>query len=267
MINLTIVGAAGRMGRRLVALAGEDPELDVVGATERPESAELGMDAGLLACGITTNVRITDDLAKACIDSDVVIDFSHRDGGLLRAKTVFAAGCAYVVGTTGYTDDEKIELRNLAKDGRLVFAYNYSVGINMLINLCGKVATILGDDYDIEIVEMHHNQKVDAPSGTAERLAEALAEARDLRYHENVVHGRRGMVGKRDKKEIGIHALRGGDVVGEHTIIFSTGGERIELTHKASSRDTFAKGALRAAKHVAAAAPGEYDMREILGIE
>jgi 4-hydroxy-tetrahydrodipicolinate reductase len=267
MINLTIVGAAGRMGRRLVALAMDDSELAVVGATETPNNPELGEDAGRLATGTVIGTPVTDDLAKACETADVVIDFSHRDGGLDRARTVLGSGTAYIVGTTGYTDEEKVELRTMADGGRLVFAYNYSVGINMLISLCGKVASILGDDYDIEVIEMHHNQKVDAPSGTAERLAEALAEARGLNYAENTVHGRKGMVGKRGKNEIGMHALRGGDVVGEHTIIFATGGERIELTHKASSRDTFVRGALRAAKFLAPAEPGEYDMREILGID
>ena len=167
MIKTVIVGAAGRMGQRLVALGIEHPEIEISGAVEYAESPFIGNDAGQIACGQTIDVAITNDLAAACADADVVIDFSHRDGGIDRAKTVAEAGCGYVVGTTGYTDDEKAELRSIMADGTLVLAYNFSVGINLLLELCGNVAKILGDDYDIEVVEMHHNQKVDAPSGTA----------------------------------------------------------------------------------------------------
>lgn len=267
MIRIVIVGAGGRMGRRLVSLTGADPELQLVGATETTGNPVLGQDAGVVADGQPQDVVITDDLASACEGADVVIDFAYRDGALTRAQTVMDAGCASIVGTTGLTDDEKAQLREICEEGRLVFASNFSVGINLLFALCQKVAPILGDEYDIEVVEMHHNQKLDAPSGTAERLGEILAEARELNYAETTTHGRKGMVGKRPKNEIGMHALRGGDVVGEHTVVFATGGERIELTHKASSRDTFVKGALRAAKFLVKQEPGEYDMRQILGID
>ena len=245
----------------------EHADIEICGAVEPANSPFIGQDSGQVAVGQSNSVSIVSNLADACGGADIVIDFSHRDGGLERAETVAAAGCGYIIGTTGYTDDEKVRIREILVDGKLVLAYNFSVGINLLLELCGKVAKILGDDYDIEVVEMHHNQKVDAPSGTAERLAEVLAEARGLSYANDTKHGRHGMVGKRTKNEIGVHALRGGDVVGDHTIIFATGGERIELTHKASSRDTFVRGALRAAVFLASAESGEYDMREILGLD
>ncbi len=267
MTRITIVGAAGRMGRRLVALTGADPELTLAGAVEIPGSPFIGQDAGVVADGQAQGVAIVDDFAVACKGADVVIDFSTKDGGLERAKAVYEAGCAYIIGTTGFSDDEKAQIRLYADGGKLVFASNFSVGVNLLFALCEKVARILGDDYDIEVVEMHHNQKLDAPSGTAERLGEVLAEARGLSYAEDTRHGRQGMVGKRTKSEIGMHSLRGGDVVGDHTVIFATGGERVELRHKATSRDTFVKGALRAAKFLASAEAGEYDMRQILGID
>ncbi len=267
MIRIIIIGAAGRMGRRLVALADADPELAVVAALDAPNHPDAGKDAGTLAGGNPLDVPVTSDLAAVINDADVVIDFSHRDLALANTRTAIDAGVAMVLGTTGLTDDEKQQVHALAADGgKLIFAPNFSVGINLMFSLCGQVARALGEDYDIEVIEMHHNQKADAPSGTAERLGELLADARELSYADDTVHGRQGQVGKRRQGEIGMHAVRGGDVVGDHTIIFATGGERVELTHKATSRDTFVKGALRAAKFLAAADPGDYDMRQVLGL-
>jgi 4-hydroxy-tetrahydrodipicolinate reductase len=172
-----------------------------------------------------------------------------------------------VIGSTGLTAEDQSLLADLAAKGaRIVQSPNMSVGVNLLFALSRKVASLLGEDYDIEVVEMHHNQKKDAPSGTAEKLGQILAEARGLSYEKDVRHGRVGMVGARPKNEIGMHALRGGDVVGDHTVIFATNGERIELTHKASSRQTFANGAIRAVKFLASAKPGKYDMQQVLGL-
>ena len=173
-----------------------------------------------------------------------------------------------VIGTTGLSADQKAELKALADNGaKIVFAPNMSVGVNLLFALCDKVARLLGDDYDIEVVEMHHNQKKDAPSGTAARLGEILCNARGLSYEKDTRHGRVGLPGARPKNEIGMHSLRGGDVVGDHTVIFATSGERIELTHKASSRETFAKGAVRAVLFLEDAPSGLYDMQDVLHLK
>jgi 4-hydroxy-tetrahydrodipicolinate reductase len=266
MQRVIIVGAGGKMGRRLVALTAADPELRLVAAIDVAPALQ-GQDAGVLAGLNPLQVAISKDFAAAARQADVAIDFSAATGLPARLAEARAANCAYVLGTTGLTDEQKAEVKAAAEAGaRIVFAPNMSVGVNLLFNLCAKVARILGEDYDIEVVEMHHNQKKDSPSGTAERLGEILAQARELDYAAHTRHGRQGLVGPRTKREIGMHAVRGGDVVGDHTVIFATNGERVELTHKASSRDTFAKGALRAAKFLATARPGLYDMQDVLGL-
>lgn len=267
MIRVVIIGAAGRMGRRLVANVMESEDMTLAGAIEAPGNPLLGQDAGSVAgCG-PAGVAITDDLEQVAGNADAVINFSLGDV-VKDTGTAAAAGCASVIGTTALSDDGKAALKKLADDGAgIVLAPNMSVGVNLLFHLCRQAAAVLGDDYDIEIVEMHHNQKKDAPSGTAVRLAEIAAAARGLSYAADVRHGREGMVGARTRQEIGMHALRGGDVVGDHTVVFATGGERVELTHKASSRDTFAKGALRAVRFLSGARPGLYDMQDVLGLK
>ncbi len=267
MLNIAVVGAAGRMGRRLVALIAEDPELTLTGATEVAASPLLGRDAGEVAGVGTLGVAITADPAAAFAGAAAVINFST--GGIAFATGLaVAAGAACVIGTTALAAEEKEAVRQLAvaRGGRIVLAPNMSVGVNLLFHLVGEAARILGDDFDLEVVEMHHNQKKDAPSGTAVRLAEILCAARGLDYANDLRHGREGMVGARTRAEIGMHALRGGSVVGDHTVIFASEGERLELTHKAASRDTFAAGALRAAKFLSAAEPGLYDMQDVLGL-
>jgi 4-hydroxy-tetrahydrodipicolinate reductase len=267
MLNITVFGAAGRMGQRLVALTSEDPELNLSGAIDWDGSPAQGKDAGTIAGVDALGVIISSDINAVLEATDVVIDFSATHIVVANAKTVVAAGKKLVIGTTGLSDEEKAELNQLAENGGyIVFAPNMSVGVNLLFKLAGETAKILGTDYNIEIVEMHHNLKKDAPSGTAERLGEIVAEARGLSYANDTAHGREGLIGERPIDEIGMHSLRGGDVVGDHTVIFATNGERIELTHKASSRDTFAKGALRAAKFIHTAEPGMYDMAKVLGL-
>ncbi len=242
-LNLLVNGSKGRMGRTIIACAKADPAVSVAAA-----------------------IDIGDDLAAAIARCDVVIEFSHH-----TATAQVAAACAgnrkaLVIGTTGHTDEEIGKIRAVSRDVPVVFAPNFSVGVNALFWLAGKAVEVLGPDFDIEVVEMHHRLKKDAPSGTAKRLVEILAEARRLNYAEHARHGREGMVGERTNSEIGVHAVRGGDVVGDHTVIFAGQGERIELTHKASSRETFAKGAIRAAKWVARRPPGLYDMQSVLGL-
>jgi len=266
MIRIVIVGAAGRMGKRLIANILEAADLQLAGAVEWEKSPDLGKDAGLNAGAREAGVAITANLEPLLEQADAIIDFST--GTVLRnAELAVKHHCAVVLGTTALNADDRDRLHTLGEQGgRLVVASNMSVGVNLLFNLVGKVAKILGEDYDIEIVEMHHNQKKDAPSGTAVTLAEKICAATGMSYDDDVTHGRQGLVGARPKRQIGMHALRGGDVVGDHTVIFATGGERVELSHKASSRDTFAKGALRAVRFLAAAKPGCYSMQDVLGL-
>ncbi len=267
MMRITIIGAAGRMGKRLIANIAESEDLKLSGAIEYSESPFLGMDAGIVAGIAEEGVNISANIADVLADSDAIIDFSTGDV-LNNAKQAINNNCAVVIGTTALGEEGKKELENLADNGgRIVFASNMSVGVNLLFHLSKQVAETLGDEYDIEIVEMHHNQKKDSPSGTAVTLGEKVAEGRGLSYEKDVIHGRAGMVGARTKNEIGMHAVRGGDVVGDHTVIFATGGERIELTHKASSRDTFAKGALKAVRFLSAKDAGLYDMQDVLNLK
>lgn len=228
----------------------------------------LAVAAAAPACGATITAALgsKDDLAAALADCDVVIDFSspRATRGLLEAAGAQAK--PVVVGTTGHAPDEKAELLALARRSPCVWAGNFSVGVNLLFALVRRAATVLGDDYDAEVVEMHHRFKRDAPSGTATRLLEIILAARELDA-QALRHGRHGLVGARTPQEVGVHALRGGDVVGDHTVIFAGPGERLELTHKASDRAIFARGALRAAQWVVGRPPGVYDMQDVLGLQ
>lgn len=231
------------MGQTIIACARTDSQVEVAAA----------IDEG-------------DNWFAALKLADAVIDFSHH-----TVTTSVAAACVeekkiLVVGTTGHTDAEVAEIREAGKSIPLVFAPNFSVGVNTLFWLTRKAAEILGPDFDLEVVEMHHRLKKDSPSGTAKRLAEILADVRQLSYNDDTRHGRVGIVGARTPSEIGMHAIRGGDVVGDHTVIYAAQGERVELTHKASSRETFARGSIRAAKWAATKPPGLYDMQDVLGL-
>ena len=243
MTKIIITGSKGRMGRTLLACAPQHRELEVVGQ----------VDQG-------------DDLAAVIPRGDVVVDFSSHAATAAIAELCASHGKALVVGTTGHDRTEKSRLTQYASRIPMVLSANFSTGVNTLFWLTRKAAEILGSGYDLEIMEMHHRLKQDAPSGTAKALAEILAEVRQLQLPEAARHGREGLVGERTKEEIGIHSLRGGDVVGDHTVIFATPGERLELTHRASSRDTFAHGALRAALWLVRQKPGLYDMQDVLGL-
>ena len=266
MTRIAVIGAAGRMGRLLIKNTLTSSDLRLVGAVEAHGNTTIGTDAGALAGLPNCGLQITDNLKGAMVNADVMIDFST--GNVVEnAKLAFANNTGIVIGTTGIKQEEENELKKLAAAGaRIVCAPNMSVGVNMLFSLAGQVAKILGDTYDIELVELHHNQKKDAPSGTAVKLVDIMAKARDMNTEKDICYGRKGITGARPQKEIGVHAVRCGDVVGEHTIYFSTCGERIELTHKASTRETFALGALRGARFIAEAKPGLYDMQDVLGI-
>jgi len=241
--RVIVTGSKGRMGRALVACAPQHRELEVVGQ----------IDQG-------------DDLSAIIARCDVVIDFSSHTATATIADLCSTQGKALVVGTTGHDDTEKSLITHHASRIPMVLSSNYSTGVNTLFWLTRKAAEILGPSYDLEVVEMHHRLKKDAPSGTAKSLAEILAAVRKQQLAKVARHGREGIVGERTTEEIGIHSIRGGDVVGDHTVVFATNGERVELTHQASSRDTFANGALRAALWVVKQKPGLYDMQDVLGL-
>lgn len=264
-VNIVMNGALGRMGRLILSLAAGNPDFTISGAVDiNPEM--YGKDIGeIIGCG-TLGVQVENDLSKVLQNADVVIDFTWPDVILDSAETCGSAGIPLVAGTTGISQDQRKEFMRLTSSIPCVLAPNMSVGVNLLFKLVGEAAQILGDEYDIEITEAHHRFKKDAPSGTAARLAEIIAESLDRNLDEQARYGRHGITGERTQKEIGIHALRIGDVVGEHTVCFGTIGERFELVHKAQSREAFAKGALRAALFVHTANPGLYDMQDVLGL-
>ncbi len=267
MVRTIITGAAGRMGMRLVALTQETEGLSLTGAIERKEHPALGQDAGEPAHIGKTGILLSDDLQACLAQSDVVIDFTSPSSCLAHLDQVVKASKAMVIGTTGFSDQELTQLKALATKIPCVFSPNMSVGINVLVNTIGKIAKALGETYNIEVIEAHHNKKKDAPSGTALKLAEALADGMGWNLEEVGVYARHGMTGERKTKEIGIQTIRAGDIVGDHTILFAGPGERIEITHRAHTRDTFARGALRAVEWVAHKPPGLYSMADVLGLE
>ncbi len=264
--GLVVCGAAGRMGRLLVALAAERPVLRVAGAIEAAGHPALGQDAGVLAGTAPLGVAIGSDLGAVCRREHVVLDFTIPEATLAHARTAAAAGAGLVIGTTGLTPEQDRELRRVAGTTRAVITPNYSIGITVLTELVAQAARLLGDGFDAEIVETHHHHKRDAPSGTALALGRALAAARGQDFDAVKVLAREGMVGARRPGEIGIVALRSGDVVGDHTVVFGGLGERLELTHRAQSRESLVRGALRAAEWVASRPAGIYAMRDVLGL-
>lgn len=244
MIHITIVGAKGRMGQALLACAARMPDVQVVG-----------------------QVDLGDDLRRVLDPAEVVVDFSLQDATLGVVGLCAERGKPLVLGTTGHPPEARAQIAGYKSRIPIVWSANYSTGVNTLFWLTRKAAEILGPGFDLEVVEMHHRLKKDAPSGTATRLAEILAETRQQQLARVVRHGRQGLVGERTATEIGLHALRGGDVVGDHTVIFAGAGERLELTHRASSRETLAQGALRAAQWVVRQPPGLYAMLDVLGLK
>ncbi len=267
MISVIVCGAGGRMGGRIISLLSQTDGARLVGAVERPDHPVVGKDIGeTLGLG-SLGVQVVDDLSKALDAGDVVIDFTHIDSALRHIEMVMNASKAIVVGTTGFDVSHMEKVKGWAKNGRCLIAPNMSVGVNLLFKLAYEVAKTLGDDYDVEILEAHHNQKKDAPSGTAMKLGEQVASALGRDLSKVGVYGRKGMVGVRTKEEIGMQVIRGGDIVGEHTVFFIGTGERIELTHRAMSRDNFARGAIRAAMWIVDQPNGLYDMQDVLGLK
>lgn len=265
-MNICMAGALGRMGRRILEIAAADENLGIGGAFDMPERAGEILHVGHES-GNPSDIALSVTASKALEEADVLIDFTIASVCMGNVRAAAEAGKAVVLGTTGLSDDDKKELELIAHNIPIVFAPNFSVGVNLLFKLVGEAAEVLGLDYNPEITEIHHNQKVDSPSGTAVRLAERVAEGLNLSYDHNTQHGRHGMVGERPVKEIGMHALRGGDVAGEHTVAFIGQGERVELTHRAHNRDNFARGALIAANYAWNTEPGLYDMQDVLGLK
>lgn len=263
MFKIAINGVCGRMGARIAALASEDSELKLVAALERSGHPMIGKDVGSISgCG-DTGVKITSSLT---VHADVLIDFSSPESSVTIADICSKKNIAIVVGTTGLGPQQHEKFQYYSHVIPCLVSPNMSIGVNILFNLVGQVARMVENEFDIEIVETHHRFKKDAPSGTALRLAEKICEATERTMEQDVVYGRNGITGERPANQIGIHAVRSGDVVGDHTVVFGSLGERIEITHKAHTRDTFVRGAIRAAKFIAKKPPGMYCMSDVLQI-
>ena len=267
MIRVAVTGAAGRMGGRIITLITEAEGLEVAGAVEMCGHARLGDDAGYIAgCG-DLGVVITDSLEEALSHADVLIDFTWPEVTLANAEVCAKLGKAMVVGTTGLNQEQRDVIARVAESAPVVFAPNMSVGVNVCFKLLKDMAKTLGEGFDVEIVELHHNKKKDSPSGTAVRMGEIVADALDRDYNQVANYHREGMCGERSQEEIGMQTVRGGDIIGEHTVYFIGMGERIELTHRAMNRDMFARGAVRAAGWLGGKSAGLYDMQDVLGLK
>ena len=266
MQRIAVMGAAGRMGKNLIEAVQQAADAQLTAAVDRPDSSLIGADAGELAGVGRLGVTLVGDLAAVVDAFDVLIDFTHPSVTLKNLQICRSAGKAMVIGTTGFSAEEKQQLAAAAKEIPIVFAANFSVGVNLCLKLLDTAARVLGDEVDIEIIEAHHRHKVDAPSGTALRMGEVVAEALGRDLHKVAVYGREGQTGARARETIGFATVRAGDVVGDHTVLFAADGERVEITHKASSRMTFAKGAVRSAAWLQGRAPALYDMQDVLGL-
>jgi 4-hydroxy-tetrahydrodipicolinate reductase len=263
--RIVITGSTGRMGRALVESIVAADGLHLHGALERPDSPGLGQDAGAFA-GVRTGVVIGTDVDAALRGADVLIDFTRPAATMEHAEACLRHGVRMVVGTTGFSDAQKARLSEISRATAMVVAPNMSVGVTVLLRLIDLAARTLGDGFDVEVIEAHHRHKVDAPSGTALRMGEVAAAALGRTLAQDAIYGREGVTGERNPRTIGFATVRGGDIVGDHTVLFAGTGERVELTHKASSRATFAEGALRAARFLEQRGSGMFDMQDVLGL-
>ncbi|EPJ49155.1 MAG: dihydrodipicolinate reductase [Osedax symbiont Rs2] len=266
MIRIAVIGAAGRMGKVLIEAVQMHPQLILGAAVVSAKSSLIGVDAGELASVGKLGINCASSLEQVVDDFDLLIDFTTPQLTMENLQVCVAHNKAIVIGTTGLDESQKAALHASSEHIPVVFASNMSVGMNLCFKVLDTIARTLGDDYDVEIIETHHRHKVDAPSGTAISLGEVVANALDRNLKEHAVYGREGIIGPRTQREIGFETIRAGDVVGDHTVLFANEGERIELTHKASSRMTFAKGATRAASWLGNNKKGLYDMQDVLGL-
>ncbi len=267
MVKAVIIGVAGKMGRTVLKVIQGSDSIKCVGGVERPGHPLIGVDLneliGLKPCGIV----VSDDLEKVIVGADVLIDFSHPEASLEALEVASRYRKAVVIGTTGFTSEQQKAIESLAQKVPCVLSPNMSLGVNLLFKLVEITTRVLGKDYDVEIVEVHHRQKRDAPSGTALRLGQVISAALGVELEQNAVFGRKGLTGPRPLGQLGIMALRGGDVIGDHTVFFLGEGERVELVHRASSREAFARGAVKAALWVVDKPAGLYDMLDVLGLK
>ncbi|MES9856473.1 MAG: 4-hydroxy-tetrahydrodipicolinate reductase [Sedimenticola sp.] len=266
MVRIAVVGAAGRMGKSLIQAINEGEGVVLGAATERAESSLIGCDAGELAAVGKLGITVADSLEKVIDDFDVVIDFTLPVATMAHLAICCANGKRMVIGTTGLDDEQKEALNSAADEIGIVFAPNMSVGVNLCFKLLDIAARVMGEMADIEVIEAHHRHKVDAPSGTALRMGEVVAKALKRDLKECAIYGREGITGERDPKTIGFETIRAGDIVGDHTVLFATTGERVEITHKASSRMTYANGAVRAASWIFERKNGLFDMQDVLNL-
>lgn len=267
MIKVAVVGAGGRMGRAHIQAVTENENTELSAAIEREGSTFVGVDAGALAGVAENGISIVDELSSVTDDFDVLIDFTTIETTLKNIEICRKAGKKLVIGTTGFSDEQKVIIADAAKEIAIVFAPNMSVGVNLCLKLLDLAARVLAeDDVDIEVIEAHHRHKLDAPSGTALRMGEVVADALGRDLKECAVYGREGQTGERDRNTIGFETIRAGDIVGDHTVMFAGIGERVEITHKASSRMTFSKGAARAAVWLEKQDKGLFDMMDVLGL-
>lgn len=267
MVRVGICGAAGRMGRTLLEVCNDNEAIEITAAIEYSGSPMLGLDAGELAGIGKLAIDITDDILSVTNQVDVMIDFTLATSLAANIRKCISANCKMVIGTTGLTQDDHDLIKSASNKIAIVFAPNMSIGVNLCFKLLEMAAEVIGDDTDIEIIEAHHRHKKDAPSGTALRMGEVVAHTLGRNLKEVAVYGREGITGVRDKKTIGFETIRGGDIVGDHTVMFIADGERVEITHKATSRKTFASGAVRAAKWLADKENGLFDMQDVLNLK
>ncbi|MGR9116001.1 MAG: 4-hydroxy-tetrahydrodipicolinate reductase [Gammaproteobacteria bacterium] len=267
MVRVAVVGASGRMGICLIKAAALSNQAELTAAISRADSLSIGKDAGELAGVSPLAVKVSDDLASVTDQFDVLIDFTRPEASMQYIDVCRSHGKGIVIGTTGFNDEQKAQIRASADEMPIVMAPNMSVGVNLSLKLLEMTAKVMGDYTDIEVVEAHHRHKIDAPSGTALRMGEVVASALGRNLKDCAIYGREGNTGERDRKTIGFSTIRAGDIVGEHTVMFADEGERIEITHKATSRMTFASGAVRAAIWLQSQPNGLYDMQDVLGLK
>ncbi len=266
MIKVVVCGGCGKMGSKVSQLINQNENMKLVGVVESPSHPDIGKDWGITIGLGKTNIIISDNLEETIQKADQVVEFTNPQVSIQHLEIASKYKKAMIVGTTGFSSEEINKIKTLSSDIPFLLSPNMSLGVNLLFKLAAEVAIALGDDYDIEIMEAHHRFKKDAPSGTAKKLAQEIARAKNINLDEVVIYGREGMIGERKKGEIGIHSIRSGDITGEHTVMFTTLGERLELTHKAHSRDTFAYGTIQAIKFMEGKPVKFYEMNDVLNI-
>lgn len=266
MIKVVVCGGCGRMASKVAQLIYQDNELKLTGIVESPTHPDIGKDWGATVGQGKTGIMVVDDLEAIIQDADQIVEFTNPKVSLQHLEIVAKYKKTMIIGTTGFSAEEIAKMKSLSQNIPFLFSPNMSLGVNLLFKLAAETAVSLGDSYDIEIIESHHRFKKDAPSGTAKKLAQEIAKAKNINLDEVGIYGRQGLIGERKREEIGIHSIRGGDIIGEHIVMFTALGERIELTHKAHSRDTFAHGTIQAIKFMEGKPASFYEMKDVLKI-